>query len=66
MTQPVKIDRSSKNQTLQDAVDCPKLTCEKPDPGLKKTACKLNTSTQACHKSKEEKRDGLNNWVPGI
>jgi len=42
---PIKLDRSSKAQTLCDTVECPKLTCRKPEPEKRKSECRLSATT---------------------
>jgi len=50
---PIKLDRSSKAQTLCDTVECPKLTCRKPEPEKRKSECRLGPSTPATEKCRK-------------
>ena len=53
MLPPIDLDRSSKAQTLQDAVGCKMLTCRKPEPGRRKSECQLLTSKPETDKNKK-------------
>ena len=44
MVPPLEIDRSSKAQTLDDAICYEMLSCKKPEPKKKRFVCKLSTS----------------------
>jgi hypothetical protein len=42
-TIPIEIDRSSRGKTLEDAILYDILTCNKPEPKSRKSACELNS-----------------------
>ena len=50
---PIKLDRSSQAQTLCDTVECPKLTCRKPEPEKRKSECRHSPSTPATEKCRK-------------
>uniref|UniRef100_UPI0035901BBE large ribosomal subunit protein eL39 isoform X1 n=1 Tax=Myxine glutinosa TaxID=7769 RepID=UPI0035901BBE len=53
MIPPIELDRSSKAQTIHDAVGCKTLTCKKPAPEKRKSDCKLLTSKPETDKNKK-------------
>jgi hypothetical protein len=58
---PIHIDRSSKSQTLEVAVPCKILPCEKPTPTSQKRDCTLNS----CKSSTEPNDEKDMAWIVG-
>ena len=51
---PLEIDRSSRSQTLEAAVPCENLSCDKPVPTNQKRVCTLNSSKSSTEPSREK------------
>ena len=58
---PIDIDRSSRSQTLEVAVPCEILSCDKPVPTNKKCVCTLNS----CKFSTEPNKEKDMAWIIG-